>query len=485
MVKKLNRKHTGLEQKPPIKIVQFGRGNFLRAFVGYAFQKLNSEIGFNAGIAVVPAIDKSVVDPFEEQDGLYTLFQKGIKNGIPVQENEIISNIVKSVNPHQDFAGFLNLAKEEELQFIISNTTEAGIIHLVSDKANLQPPQSFPAKLTILLYERFNYFKGAPDKGLTILPCELINYNADTLKEIILNYIQDWQLEDAFKTWLLDHCSFHNTLVDRIVPGYPKEDIDSYTRELDYTDNLLVTSETFFLWVIEGDVTLKKKLPFHKTDLDVKIVTDLQPYRTSKVRILNGAHTCMVPFSLLYGNDTVTETIENTFTGNFIHKAVFEEIMETLQMDRETLESFAYAVFDRFRNPFIKHRLASIALNSISKFKVRVLPSLLAYIEIHNTLPKHLTFALACLIRFYQGSWEGKALPLNDDPEIVTYFKTLWETENPELIARTVLGNQQFWEVDLSQIKQLPEAITIALSAIETYGIEEGFNRYSEDISSL
>lgn len=475
----------GLEQKPPIKIVQFGRGNFLRAFVGYAFQKLNSEVGFNAGIAVVPAIDKSVVDPFQEQDGLYTLFQKGLKKGVPVQEKKIIANIVASVNPHQDFDAYLNLAKEEKLQFIISNTTESGIIYLQTDTTDLEPPQSFPAKLTVLLFERFNHFKGAPDKGLTILPCELINHNADKLREIILNHAQDWQFGDAFKTWLLNHCSFHNTLVDRIVPGYPKDDIDAYTRELDYTDKLLVTSETFFLWVIEGDDNLKKKLPFHKTDLDVKIVTDLQPYRTSKVRILNGAHTCMVPFSILYGNDTVAETIENVFTGSFIRKAVFEEIMETLEMDRAALENFANAVFDRFKNPFIKHRLASIALNSISKFKVRVLPSLLAYIEIHNNLPKNLAFAFACLIRFYQGNWQGKALPLNDDPEIVNYFKTLWDTNNPELIARSVLGNTQFWEVDLSQIKDLPEAIALALKAIDAYGIEEGFNRYLEEVYSL
>lgn len=474
----------GLEEKPPIKIVQFGRGNFLRAFAGYAFQRLNSETGFNAGIAVVPAIDKSLVDPFQEQDGLYTLFQKGIKKGVPVQEKEIISNIVASVNPYQDFEAFLNLGKEETLEFIISNTTEAGIVYLPMDTLNLQPPTSFPAKLTVLLHERFNYFKGAADKGLTILPCELINYNADLLKEIILKYVSDWELGEAFKTWFLEHCSFHNTLVDRIVPGFPKDEIAIYNRELEYKDDLIVTAEPFFLWVIEGDEKLKKKLPFHKIDLDVKIVSDLQPYRTSKVRILNGAHTCMVPFSILHGNETVRESIENSFTYDFIRNAVFEEIIPTLEMNREELEAFANATFDRFRNPFIKHYLSSIALNSISKFKVRVLPSILEYIEIHNALPKHLTFGFACLIRFYQGSWQGKALPLKDNPEILDFFKTLWDAESPEVIARTVLGNTAFWEIDLSKIRGLSDAIGLALKSIEVYGVEEGFRRYSQGLFS-
>jgi tagaturonate reductase len=480
MMMQLNRKNLGLEAKYPIKIVQFGKGNFLRAFAGYAFQKLNAEVGFNAGIAVVPAIDQSDVNPLEAQDGLYTLFQKGLRNGVPVQEKEIITTIVANVNPYLDFKGFLDLAKEEALQFMISNTTEAGIVYLASDTPHLRPPKSFPAKLTLLLYQRFTHFKGDIHKGLTLLPCELIEGNADRLKEIMLRYAAEWQLGEPFKTWLLTSCSFHNTLVDRIVPGYPKDDLETYTKELDYTDALMVTSETFFLWVIEGDEALKKKLPFHETDLEIKIVPDVQPYRSRKVSILNGAHTCMVPFALLYGHDTVRETMENSFTGGFIRKAVFEEIIPTLEMDREDLKRFAETIFERFKNPFIQHHLASIALNSISKFKVRVLPSLLEYTRMHNAPPLHLTFAFACLLRFYRGSWEGNALPLKDEPENLVYFKSLWETDVPEEMVPAVLAHTSFWGEDLSKIRGLSAMLVLALKEIERHGIEQGFYAYVE-----
>ncbi|SNR30800.1 tagaturonate reductase [Lutibacter flavus] len=479
-MKKLNRKNTGLEKKLPIKIVQFGEGNFLRAFIDYAFQKLNKEVDFNAGVAVVQPIDRGLINILNEQDGLYTLFMKGIKKGQEIQEIELISNIVQGVDPYVNFNEYLDLAKEEELSFIISNTTEAGIAYVSNDTPGMQPPSSFPAKLTVLLHERFKHFNGSPDKGLTIIPCELINNNSDTLKEIILQYIEDWKLGDKFKNWLLDYSTFHNTLVDRIVPGYPKDQIEEYNKQLDYLDNLVVAAEVFLLWVIEGGEDLKAKLPFHKTDLDVKIVDDMQPYRTRKVRILNGAHTAMVPFSLLYGNGTVKETIDNEFTGDFINKAVFNEIIDTLKMDKEELKSFAEEVFDRFRNPFIKHQLSDIALNSISKFKVRVLPSLLEYVAIHNKIPTRLTFSFACLIRFYKGVWEGKLLPVKDSAEIVESFTKIWELSDYQQIANKTLENISFWDQDLTKINGLSQAIARALEEIETNGIEKGFANFNK-----
>ena len=298
-----------------------------------------------------------------------------------------------------------------------------------------------------------NILKVMQTKGLTIIPCELINYNADNLKEIILKYMELWNLETDFKNWINDHNTFHNTLVDRIVPGYPKDQIEKYNAQLDYQDDLIVTAEPFFLWVIEGDKSLKEKLPFHKTSLDVKIVNDMQPFRTRKVRILNGAHTAMVPFSILYGNSTVRETIENNFTGKFIKKAVYDEIIETLDLEEEELKSFAHEVFDRFRNPFIKHQLSSIALNSISKFKVRVLPSLLKYIEIKNKIPIHLTYSFACLIRFYKGDWQGNTLPVQDSNEVTKAFSKIWNLEDPNKIAKVVLENRDFWGQNLNLIK--------------------------------
>ena len=476
----LNRKNTGTEVKLPIKVVQFGEGNFLRAFVDYAIQKLNKEVDFNAGVAVVQPIDKGMVTMLNDQDGLYTLIMKGVKKGEVIQEIELISNIVKGIDPYANFDGYISLAKEPELQFIISNTTEAGIDYVKSDTLEMQPPSSFPAKLTILLYERFKHYKGDPSKGLTIIPCELINYNADTLKEIILTYSDDWKLGEDFKSWLLNNSTFHNTLVDRIVPGYPKDEIEAYNKQLDYQDNLIVAAETFFLWVIEGGDDLKEKLPFHKTDLEVKIVADMQPYRTRKVRILNGAHTAMVPFSILYGNKTVKESVDNVFVGDFINKAVFNEIIDTLNMDLDELKLFADEVSDRFRNPFIKHQLSDIALNSISKFKVRVLPSLLDYVAIHHKVPTHLTFSIACLIRFYKGTWQGEKLPVKDSDDIISAFGKIWGLSDYHQIANTVLENKTFWDQDLTKIDTLPQAIAMALEEIETNGIEKGFANFSK-----
>lgn len=478
-MKKLNREHAGLENKLPIKIIQFGEGNFLRAFIDYAFQQLNKEANFNGGIAVVQPIDKGLINVLNSQDGLYTLFMKGVKKGKVIENIELISNIVKGVDPYQNFNEYISLAKEETLEFIISNTTESGIAYESTDTLTMQPPTSFPAKLTVLLYERFKHFNGAADKGVTIIPCELINYNSDTLKDIILKYIDDWSLGAFFKTWILRYCSFHNTLVDRIVPGYPKDEIEMYNSQLQYQDNLIVTAETFFLWVIEGGNELKEKLPFHTTDLDVKIVSDMQPYRTRKVRILNGAHTAMVPMSLLYGNITVKESVDNSFTGSFINTLVFNEINETLKMEKEELNSFAEEVFDRFRNPFIKHQLADIALNSISKFKVRVLPSLIEYIAIFDKIPTNLTFAFACLIRFYKGEWQNNTLPINDSDAVIKNFKEIWSLNDYQKIVSEVLSNEEFWEQNLSTINGLADALTFALKEIDKNGVEKAFYNFN------
>jgi tagaturonate reductase len=477
-INKLNRQNTSSQELLPIKVVQFGEGNFLRAFVEFAIQKLNEKAHFNAGIAVVQPIERGMIEMLNEQDGLYTLFLKGVQKGKEIQHKELITNIVKGINPYVNFEDYLNLATEEALQFVISNTTESGIAYVSSDTLETQPASSFPAKLTQLLYKRFEHFNGNPEKGLTIIPCELINHNSETLKEIILKYAQDWQLSDGFKTWLEESCSFHSTLVDRIVPGYPKDQIEEYNAQLSYQDNLIVAAETFLLWVIEGDEKLKAKLPFDQTELDVKIVSDMQPYRTRKVRILNGAHTAMVPFSLLYGNATVKETIDNHFTGSFVNKAIFDEINPILPMEKTELDLFADEVLDRFRNPFIKHQLSDIALNSISKFKVRVLPSLLEYFTKYNKLPPNLTFAFACLIRFYKGTWNGKSLPIKDDETIVNTFATIWKQEDFFQVAESVLKNTHFWDEDLTKIESLSKNIALALQEIETNGIENGYTNY-------
>jgi len=480
-MKKLNRINTGLEKLQPIKVVQFGEGNFLRAFVDYAFDKLNKEVDFNAGIAIVQPLKDGMVNMINDQDGLYTLFMNGIKKGEKIQDIELITNIVKTINPYTEFANYLALAKEEELQFIVSNTTEAGIEFIESDTPDMQPPVSFPAKLTVLLYERFKHFNGDASKGVTIIPCELIDYNSETLKKYILQYVDLWKLEDAFKTWVSDACTYHSTLVDRIVPGYPRAEIEEYNSKLDYEDNLIVAAEPFFLWAIEGGDDLKAKLPFHKTDLNVKIVDDIRPFKMIKVRILNGAHTAMVPFSLLHGNKLVMETVNGDFTGKFVN-SVISEISETLDMDKNEITAYSEEVMDRFKNPFIKHALADIALNSVSKFKVRVLPSLLGYYKANKKLPVNLTFSLASLIRFYKGSWNGESLPVKDGEDITTFFNGLWKSDDYEKIARLTLQNKNFWDEDLTEIPGLTKAITIALEEIDANGIEAGFAKFQERI---
>lgn len=478
-MKKLNRKSQGLEKKSPIKVVQFGEGNFLRAFVDYAFQRLNKEVDFNAGIAIVQPLKEGMINMINDQDGLYTLFMNGIKKGEKIQNIELITNIVKAVNPYSDFADYLGLAKEEELRFIVSNTTEAGIEFIESDTPDMQPPVSFPAKLTVLLYERFKHFNGDISKALTIIPCELIDYNSETLKKYILQYCDLWQLGDDFKAWASDSCTYHSTLVDRIVPGYPRAEIEDYNSKLDYHDNLIVAAEPFFLWAIEGGDALKEKLPFHKTNLNVKIVDDIRPFKMIKVRILNGAHTAMVPFSLLYGNKLVMETVNGSFTGKFVN-SVISEISGTLDMDKNEILAYSEEVMDRFKNPFIKHALADIALNSISKFKVRVLPSLLQHYNTNKTLPANLTFSLACLIQFYKGTWNNEVLPVKDSSEIVEAFKNAWQLGSLDFVVATVLSNAEFWGEDLTKINGLSEAIIMALSEIEANGIENGFANYSK-----
>ena len=479
-MKKLNRKTAGITQKLPIKVVQFGEGNFLRAFVDYIIDKLNSSSDFNAGVAVIQPLPGGMVEMLEDQDGLYTLFMRGVKKGKEIEEKRIISCIEKTIDPYLDYSEFLDLAKEEELEFLISNTTEAGIAFNSEDTLKGHPHKSFPAKVTALLYERFKHFKGAKNKGLSIIPCELINHNADTLKNVIFQYVELWNLENDFKNWLENSNDFHNTLVDRIVPGYPKDDISAYEAQLDYKDKMIVSAEVFLLWVIEGDEKLKKKIPFDSIDENILVVKDLQPYRTRKVRILNGAHTTMVPFSILFGNETVKETVDDGFTGKFVQKAVFEEIIPTLDLSEEELKSFAEEVFDRFRNPFIKHQLSSIALNSISKFKVRVLPSLLEFQEKFNKLPLHLTYAFACLVRFYKGEWKGHSLPVNDDEEVVKQLRKSWEHNSYKEITEEILSNESYWGQDLTKIPNLKERIAFALDCIDNRGVEAGFKSFSD-----
>ncbi|MCL6294940.1 tagaturonate reductase [Jejuia spongiicola] len=470
-MKLLNRSEISTKLYPE-RILQFGQGNFLRAFANWMIHEMNHKANFDSGVVVIKPREKGSIETLNNQDGLYTLYLNGIKNGKATSEHTVIDCIQRAINPYKNHEDYLAIAKNSNLRFVISNTTEAGIIYNVKDKLNDTPQRSFPGKLTALLYKRFQFFEGAPEQGLIIIPCELIEKNGDNLKEIILQYAKDWNLDNAFAEWISKDNIFCNTLVDRIVSGYPKEKIDSITKTLGYRDELVVEGEQFYLWVIEGPECVKEELPAEICGLNVVFTNNLEPYRIRKVRILNGAHTVLVPIGYLYGINKVRESIEDKTIGKYLTETIFDEISPTLDLPEEELNQFANDVLNRFKNPYLEHELMSISLNSISKFKTRVLPSILEYIKRNNRLPKRLLFSLAALIAFYKGDRDGEKILLNDNQEVLEFFNRQWKTNDLSLIIKATLQNIGFWEVDLTQFDGFLETTTVNLEAIINKGMK-------------
>ena len=460
------------------KVLQFGEGNFIRAFVDWMIDDMNKADNFNGSVVVIQPREKDRVKVLNEQDGLFTLYLNGIKNGEVVSEHSIISSISRGINTYTDYDEFLKVAENPELRFITSNTTEAGIVYEEKDRLQDRPQSSFPGKLTAFLYHRYQIFNGNMEKGFIFLPCELIEKNGEELKKIILKLAKLWNLEEGFIEWINEANTFCNTLVDRIVPGYPQDKIEDIRRELGYEDKLVIEAEQFHLWVIEGPQWVRDEFPADKTGFNVLFVDDLTPYRTRKVRILNGAHTAMVALAYLYGKDTVKDAIEDSIIGKFIEDAVYDEIIPTLELPKNELENFAQAVMDRFKNPFIKHFLMSISLNSMSKFKTRVLPSILQYQKINNKLPKRLVFSLAALIAFYKGERDGVRIDLKDDADILSLYQNLWATydgtrQSLEQIVEVVLGYDKNWEMNLNMIDDLHQQVTYYLEMILYKGMQQ------------
>lgn len=420
------KKITEMIQKPirPEKIIQFGEGGFLRGFADWMVQKLNDSGEYSGSVVIVQPIEKGLCQKLSEQNCLYTHIIRGCE-GV---EKTLVDVISRCINPYEDYNAYLELAKNPDFEVIISNTTEAGIAWHEGDKLSDAPQVSYPAKLTALLYERFK----AGLKGFLILPCELIDKNGSKLREYVLKWAEEWELGKDFADWIEKENCFCNTLVDRIVTGYPKdEQID-----LGYEDAMVNTSEYFHLWVIEGDKKYSQVIPFEKIGLNVIWTDELDRYRTRKVRILNGAHTSMVPYAMLKGFDTVRSCMENEDMLAYVKKCVFEEIIPTLDLPEEELIDYAENVLTRFKNPYIKHYLSSIALNSVSKFKVRVLPSILEYRKRFGKNPETLIIAFAALIKFYRTDMS------NDDAEIMEYMKTA--------SLEDVLKRSDYWGEDLS-----------------------------------
>ena len=407
------------------RVIQFGEGGFLRGFVDWMLQKINDNSDFDGSVVVVQPIEKGMCDMLSEQNCVYTQVIRGVE-GVDTSVIDVISRCVK---PYEDFDAYIALAEQPEMRFIVSNTTESGIVFSDEDKITDAPPKSFPAKLTLLLKRRYEL--SLP--GFIFLPCELIDRNGDNLKRCVLQYADLWGLGEGFKKWINEENVFTNTLVDRINTGYPRgEDLG-----LGYEDNMVNTSEFFHLWVIETDFDLDRELPFSKTDLNVIITSDkLEMYRTRKVRILNGAHTSLVPYALLSGLETVKDCLDDPTMSEHLKRCVFDEIIPTLDLPRDELLSYANSVVERFSNPYIKHYLSAIALNSVSKFKVRVLPSILEYIKRFGKMPETLLFAFAKLIEFY------KTDMTNDDPDVVEFMRNHSTAE--------ILANESLWGQDLS-----------------------------------
>ena len=462
----------------PEKVIQFGEGNFLRGFVDWQIDKMNEEADFNGSAVVVQPQEGGLIDMLNEQDGLYTLYLQGVQNGEAVKTHKIINSVSRGINPYRDYNEYLKLGENPEIRFIVSNTTEAGIAFDENDKLNEGCQKSYPGKLTALLYHRFVTFNGDSNKGLIIIPCELIDRNGEKLKEIVLKYAEIWNLGDDFVNWINKDNTFCCSLVDRIVPGYPRDTIDEVRAELGYDDNLVDVGEIFHLWVIEGPQSIKNELPIEKAGLNVKVVDDMTPYRTRKVRILNGPHTAMVPVAYLYGLETVGESVDHEVIGKYVHDLIYDEIIETLDLPHEELVEFADAIIERFQNPYVKHYLMSIALNSMSKYKTRDLPSLTEYLKRKGELPKKLVFSLAALIEFYKGKRGNENIELSDDEDILELYNTLWSNfdgtkEGLNKIVTSVLAYEKNWGMNLNDIPNLTQEVTKYLESIESLGIKE------------
>ncbi|MDL2271711.1 tagaturonate reductase [Desulfovibrio sp. OttesenSCG-928-I05] len=474
--------HEVLERKygdSPERVLQFGEGNFLRGFADWMIDCANSESGadgekaagaYEGSIVLCQPIRQGMGEIINRQKGMYTLLMRGRENGVAREEAAVISSVSRCINPYEDYDALLAIARSPELQVIISNTTEAGIAWQDGCALTDAPPASYPAKLTAFLYERYTAFGGSAESRLLVLPVELIDDNGSTLRHLVRRHAEEWQLPEGFLAWLEKHVSFANTLVDRIVTGYPREDIAAIEAGLGYTDDLLVTSELFNLWVIEADAAWGDVLPVGRANPDASskpsggvranvIWTDnAAPYKKRKVRILNGGHTSMVLAGYLAGHDTVLDCMQDATFREYLRRLLFDEVIPTLDLPREDLEDFARSVIDRFDNPYIRHRLLDISLNSCSKFAARCVPSLLAYREATQKLPDLLVFSLAAFMAFYRGTLrdgtytgvrpDGTVYEIRDDAQVLAFFDSLWNGpvgKDPQALVAAVLARSDFW----------------------------------------
>ncbi len=484
-MKELN-KQTAPKPQRKERIIQFGEGNFLRAFVDWIIMKTDQATDFDASVVVVQPIAQGMTEKLEQQDCLYHVNLQGLSDGKPVNTLELVDTISRTVNPYANHAAFLALASLPDVRFVISNTTEAGIAFDPECHLNDAPPASYPGKLTQLLYQRYLAFNGDPEKGLIILPCELIFQNGHHLAECIRQYIELWKTElgsdyEGFRRWVAESCYVCATLVDRIVPGFPRKDIDAIQQQIGYADQMVVQGEAFHLWVIETAPNLpleklENEFPAGKAGLNIVFTTDESPYHERKVTLLNGPHTVLSPVAFLSGLNIVRDTCQHDVLGRFVRQVMYQELMPTLNLPEDELLQFANDVMERFQNPYVDHQLTSIMLNSFPKFQTRDLPGLKTYLQRKGTLPKGLVLGLAAIIVYYKGGAraDGTAYQPNDDKQIIDLLQKLWATRDTRQLAEGVLAaDALIWHEhgNLNQIPGLTDLLTSYIDAILQNGM--------------
>ena len=469
----------------PERVLQFGEGGFLRAFVDYFIDVMNEKAGFNSKVVLCQPIAPGLTDMINEQEGLYTLYLRGFQDGQKVNKKRVISCVSRCINPYVDFEALLACAENPDLRFITCNTTEAGIAYDPVCQLNDAPASSYPGKLTQFLYRRFQTFGSEKGKGFIILACELIDDNGKELEKCVLKYAQQWNLGEDFENWIKEENIFCSTLVDRIVTGYPRAEAEALCEENGYIDNLIDTGEIFGFWVIEGPQSIKDEFPCDKAELPILITDNHKPYKQRKVRILNGAHTSFVLSAYLAGQDIVRDCMEDEVINGFMNKTIYDEIIPTLTLPEEELKDFAFSVTERFKNPFIDHALLSISLNSTSKWKARVMPSLKGYVEKTGTLPACITASFAFYMAFYKGlrleedgliaSRGTNEYTVKDDKDILEFYDA-HKNDSIEDYVHAVCSNQNFWGEDLGAIPGFENAVASYLKAIEEKGAYEVMN---------
>ncbi|MFV0470272.1 MAG: tagaturonate reductase [Dysgonomonas sp.] len=472
-MKELNR--TTVEKKAlPVKILQFGEGNFLRAFVDWMIDKANNKGVMNHGIVAVQPIDggQFVYDLFKKQDCMYHVYLEGIKDKQPVKEVSLVKSIVDIMNPYSQYEEYKQLFLSEDLEMIISNTTEAGIRYEEGDDLTATPPKSFPAKMTALLHQRYQKFNGAADKGLLIICCELIENNGSTLKEYVLKHARYNKLDEGFINWVNTDCHFYDTLVDRIVPGFPKENIDEIKSEIGFDDNLVVKGEYFHVWAIGGDAIIKEKFPLDKAGLNVLFMDDIKAFRAKKVRILNGSHTAMVPVALQLGCETVMDAFNTPEVEKYINQMVDTEVLPMIPEDPQELKAFAAKILERFYNPYLKHYLKDISLNSIAKWEARDYPTV--YDNYKAGKDAKLTiFSFAALLVLYTGKSEAKNFTPNDTPELLEFVQSTYNPDNIRDWVAGIVANKKMWNENFAEIPSFIDEVTSDVAQILNKGMLE------------